>query len=313
MKYNYSPLLKEPAKMPELDPQKPAMAPMLRIMLKTQQKQTEAFVPREGCMLHQTDMTSGDGTGFKVWTAEPEEGSGTLPGMMLVHGGAFYLPAAVSALALACEYAVRLNIRVFVPEYRLLPASPAPSAFEDCLACWEQMCALNGLDHERLLIMGESAGGALAAGISAYLRDHDMRKPCGQLLIYPVLDDRQDRYPSVRQYEDAVWSPKANRLMWAAYLKNCTEDQLKYMVPLRAEDFSDMPGTYVEPQEFDILRDEGIAYAEELKKAGSPVTVNEISGSYHGFDADLTSPLVQEVIETRVSHAKRMLNCSETI
>ncbi len=310
MNYEYSPLLKEPAKMPEIDPQKPVMAPMLRIMLKTQQKLTEAFQAPEGCTLKITEMVSGDGVPFRVWTAEPLPAEGNIPAMMLVHGGAFYLPTAVSCLGLACEYAKRMHMRVYVPDYRLLPADPAPKAFEDCLACWKTICEKQ--EGEDLLIMGESAGGAIAAGLCTWLRDHNGKMPRGQLLIYPCLDDRQDQYTSVLRYEDAVWSARANRFMWDAYLKNAPAEQMKYLVPMRMSDLTNLPSAYVEPQEFDILCDEDIAYADALNKAGSSVELNQIRGSYHGFDGDLTSPLVQETIKIRVTVMRKMLDCSES-
>lgn len=72
------------------------------------------------------------------------------------------------------------------------------------------------------------------------------------------------------------------------------------------DDFSELPMAYVEPQEIDILCDEGIAYAEKLKRNGCLLELNIIKGSYHGFDFDHNSPLVQRVLQHRCEIMKQL-------
>ncbi|MBE6123265.1 MAG: alpha/beta hydrolase [Erysipelotrichaceae bacterium] len=308
--YAYSPYLKHPEQMPDIDPLKPAMRVMLKMITKTHQAETSAYVPPEGVTVRKIQTESSGGGSFEVWVAEPEDCLEKTPAILLLHGGAFYLPLSVSSLALGCVYAEKLKARVFLPEYRLVPSFPAPCALEDCLALRN---SLNehpeqyGIDPERMMIMGESAGGALAAGLCLYLRDQGMKLPKGQILIYPVLDDQTESYLSARMYEDAVWPLNANRHMWDGYLKNAPEQMLKYLVPMRHPDLSGLPETYIEPQEIDILCDEGKAYARRLADADVRTALNVITGGYHCFDSDLTSEYVQKIIDQRMNAAKAML------
>ncbi|MCR5450581.1 MAG: alpha/beta hydrolase [Solobacterium sp.] len=308
--YAYSPYLKKPEQMPDIDPLKPAMRVMLKMITKTQQAETAAFVPPEGVRIRKMQTESADGWSFDTWIAEPENCPENSPAIVLVHGGAFYLPLSVSSLALGCAYAQKMNIRVFLPEYRLVPSFPAPCAFEDCLTLWKELNeagSIYGINPERLLLMGESAGGAITAGVCLYLKDTGMKLPKGLLLVYPVLDNRTETYQSAQRYEDTVWPLKANSHMWAGYLKNAPEEMMKYLVPMHHEDLSDLPVTYVEPQEIDILCDEGTTFAERLQAAGVKTELNIIPGSYHCFDSDLTSDFVQNVIEQRITAAEAML------
>lgn len=301
--YQYSPELKAPGKPIDFDLSRPGTLMMLKLLVKTHQKQTAAFTPPEGIRVSWMELEN-----VPCFLAEPEE-AGDLPVMLYCHGGAFYLPVQVSSLELACIYAKQLQMRIVIPEYRLVPDHPAPAAFEDCLAVWQHLstCA------EKLLIYGESAGGALAAGLSLYFRDQGLKKPCGQVLIYPVLDNCPEKYPSMTDCAYAAWTNRSNTSMWEAYLKSAEENRLPYLIPMRSEDVRDLPEAYVEPQQIDVLRDEAIAYAQRLSEAGVPVERNLIPGSYHGFDSDLSSPLVQRILKQRIVSMRRMLDQKEEV
>ena len=95
--------------------------------------------------------------------------------------------------------------------------------------------------------------------------------------------------------------------MWREYLKKSSSED-NYLIPMQEEDFSGLPHCYIEPNEMDILHDEAIVYAQMLGQAGVDVTVHEISGSYHGFDADTDNPFVQEVIRSRMDWMSDLLN-----
>ena len=310
MSYTYSPELKAPQKMPEIDPGKPAMAGMLRILRLTHQKQTGAFQPPPGLKCHTIPIPSGAENDIPCFVIEPENAASVLPAVLMIHGGGFYLPVQISTLNLACEYAMHLNARVFVPEYRLVPQFTAPTQLEDCMAVWEFLLAQGqqqSIDTERMLLIGDSAGAALAAGLSIALRGSDSPQPKGQLLIYPVLDDRAERYASYKLNEDACWSPKSTKAMWDAYLKDADVTMFCKLIPSRCDDLHGLPKAYIEAQEIDVLRDEAVAFSEALVEVGVPTELKIVEGSYHGFDGDLSSPLVQQVIAHRIETAKKML------
>ena len=306
MSYSYSPELKAPQKMPDIDPGKAAMAGMLKILCLTHQKQTAAFRPPEGLACRIISVQAADGAQIPCFVVEPESSDDPLPGVLMIHGGGFYLPVQTSALALGCAYARGLNARVFLPEYRLVPQFTAPTQLNDCMAVWLEL-QRHAVDPSRLLVIGDSAGAALTAGLCIGLRGRACPQPKGQMLIYPVLDDRVELYASYEKYADACWSPKATKAMWDAYLKGADESLLPCLVPARCEDLSGLPPAYIEPQEIDVLHDEAVAFASALQKGGVSVELNEIVGSYHGFDSDLSSPLVRRVIAHRIAAAQEMI------
>lgn len=306
--YPYRPELKKPGTLGGIDFGNPALAPMMRMVVQNLRRAVRAWSPPEGLSVRAISLLSQDGDAVECFVVEPDTG-GSLPGLLYCHGGGFFLPLEVPALELAAVYARKLGIRVFLPDYRLLPEHPYPVPLQDCLAVWREMTSHTGIHRldGRLLIYGESAGGALAAGLAQQLRDEGDPLPHGQMLVYPALDDRSERYPSVEQYSGAVWTKRANTQMWSGYLKNGFQGPEGRAVPLRGTDFAGLPPAYVEPQGIDLLRDEGIAYGDCLREAGVPVNVNVIERSYHGFDTDVENPFVQSVLEQRIRAMTKML------
>lgn len=306
--YQYRSELKEPRSLGGIDFGNPALAPMVRMVVQNLRRATRAWTPTEGIFFRAVSVFSKDGESVECFVVEPKDDS-PLPGILYCHGGGFFLPLELPALELAAVYAQKLRVRVFLPEYRLLPEHPHPVPLQDCHAVWNEMAAQANRYHlnGRTLLYGESAGGALAAGLVQQLRDEGEPSPCGQVLVYPALDDRSEKYPSTERYSGAVWTKRANTQMWSGYLKNGFQGPEGYAVPLHGTDFTGLPPTYIEPQGIDLLRDEGTAYGERLREAGASVKINIIEGSYHGFDADVENPFVQAVLEQRVRAMADML------
>ena len=308
MGYSYRPELKVDDQLSRIDFGNPALRPMIRMLVKNQSAASRSYRPEKGVISRMVSIPSEhDGSLIEYFILEPEKLRQNAPAMLYCHGGAFLLPLQVSALEMAARFAREMNMRVYVPEYRLLPQYPAPAAFWDCYSVWKIMAARG---HSALLIYGESAGGCLAAGLSRYIRDKGNVKPHGQLLIYPVVDTVNEKRLSVRAYEMGVWPLKSNRYMWQNYLRNGLSGLESYLLPLQNREFQNLPPAYIEPQEIDILRDEAVEYADALKSAGVPVWCNEIKGSYHGFDADMKNPFVLKIIQQRILVAKSMLEKS---
>ena len=305
--YPYRPELKTPNTLGGIDFRNPALAPMVRMVTANLLQAARAWAPRSGVMVRILSVLSADGMVVDCFLVEPDTDA-PLPGLLYCHGGGFFLPLETPALELAAVYAQKLRVRVFLPEYRLLPEHPYPVPLQDCRAVWEEMGKTEQYRLDgRALLYGESAGGALAAGLARQLRDESAPSPCGQILIYPALDDRSERYPSTEAHSGAVWTKQANGRMWGGYLKNGFQGPEGHAVPLRGTDFADLPPAYIEPQGIDLLRDEAVAYGERLRAAGVPIQVNMIEGSYHGFDADVENPFVQAVIDQRVRAMAELL------
>lgn len=313
--YSYRPELKKNRPMYNIDFSKPAVAPLIKTMVKELRRASASYAAPEGVRCSVFCVNSRDKQPVTCFVVEPEN-DGILPGMLYCHGGGFFLPLQTSQLQLAACYAQKLQIRIFLPEYRILPEYSHPYPLYDCWAVWEYMQQAQNLniDKDRLLLYGESAGGALTAGIARRIRDTESGHARGQLLIYPVLDDRTDRYPSMELYKAAPWSKSSTLYMWREYLRDRYAELEKYAVPMRNNEFSNLPEAYIEPQEIDVLRDEAVAYAYKLRKAGVPVSLNIIYGSYHGFDADVENPFVRQIITQRIQSMAEMLkNSSSTV
>lgn len=306
-RYPYHPKLPKPGNWSSIDFANPKLAPAVRMLVQGIHKEVAAMKPLPGTSIHKETVSAWDGPELPCYVLEPQDAPEVLPAMLYCHGGGFFLPIQPMMMKLAAQYARALQIRVFLPEYRILPEYSNPYPFQDCLSVWQMMEKDCRIDIDHLLLYGESAGGALATGLALWARDHGGAVAKGQLLIYPVLDNRCSPYPSVRQYSEAAWPLKNNLAMWRAYLKSGKDDISEYIIPMSAKEVSDLPKAYIEPQEIDILKDEAYAYGQRLAQAGVPVIINEISGSYHGFDAAVENEYVQIAVQKRIEVMKQYL------
>lgn len=307
----YHPELKGPGSLDRVDFSNPSLAPLIRMLAANLQKETHAFLtsPPSGVQAFVKEIPVPDAPNLPCFVIEPSD-CAPCSGLLYCHGGAFFFPLQISSLRLAARYAAELGLRVVLPEYRLLPKYAAPAALHDCLAAW--LALTNGEFGccGPTLLYGESAGDVLAAGTALYARDHGLVQPQGLALIYPVLDDLRGNYPSRQSCEGTAWTLRSERFMWQRYLPDPSSlpELEQYLVPMRADDLSRLPPAYIEPQEFDILRDEAQAFAQRLTQAGIPVTLNLIRGSYHGFDMDTENAFVRTVTAQRFTALRTMLN-----
>jgi len=173
-------------------------------------------------------------------------------------------------------------------EYRLAPEAKYPAAIEDCYAglAWMHANAdALGVDRGCIGIGGESAGGGLAAALGLLARDRAELPVAFQLLIYPMIDDRQITESS--QWPDPIWPPNANTYGWSAYLgaQKGADDVPIYAAPARATDLAGLPPTLISVGAIDGFSDEDIDYAVRLRHAGVPVELHVYPGAPHGFDS----------------------------
>ena len=178
------------------------------------------------------------------------------------------------------------NSSVLLLDYRLAPQYKFPTAIEDCYDAY--LWALQGIkywkvDPDSIYFMGDSAGGAIAAGLSLLARDRKIQLPIGQILIYPVTDGRL-RTESFQKYGD---SPTLTDKMMKFYI-SCYQREPKDILsplfsPLLAQDLSRLPDTLIIGAEFDPLKDDGRLFANALNVSGSNANYIEIKGTVHGF------------------------------
>ena len=223
-----------------------------------------------------------------------------LPTMLYCHGGAFFLTMMTCQLDAASVYAEELQCRVVLPQYRISFDAPYPTPLYDCYDTLKAIAADPKTDADHVLIYGDSAGGCLAASVTQLCCDEGLLAPAAQMLIYPVTDNK-DTYPDLTKYEHATWPHKGNTRMWKRYLNGQNVTGSDYAVPMLHETLSDLPKTYVEVAEVDILCDQGAAYAEKMQQAGVDVTLQSVPGAYHGYDGDVHNTFVRRMLDTRIA------------
>lgn len=187
------------------------------------------------------------------------------------------------------EYVATSGVPMFVVDYRVAPEHPHPTPVEDCYSAllWlaENASSLD-VDPARIAVMGDSAGGGLAAGLCLLARDRGGPAIAQQLLIYPMLDDRT-RTPDPQLLPFLTWTYDDNITGWESLLgdRAGTDATSPYAAPARAGDLSGLPDTYIDVGDLDIFRDEDITYARRLSDAGVPTELHLHSGCPHAFEA----------------------------
>jgi acetyl esterase/lipase len=214
--------------------------------------------------------------------------STTGPGIVWIHGGGYMFGSGLMEDVRLGRWARDLGAAVVSVEYRLAPEHPYPAPLDDCYAvlAWTVANADKlGVDAARIAVAGASAGGGLAAGLALLARDRGEYALAYQMLIYPMIDDRNVTPSSY--LDTLVWTRAANLLGWRAYLGDTagTDDVAAYAAPARAGDLDGLPPAFIGVGTLDVFRDENIEYAQRLLAAGVPTELHVYPGATHGFEA----------------------------
>jgi acetyl esterase/lipase len=220
-------------------------------------------------------------------TTHPASGEPT-SAVYYIHGGGMIL-GSVDLFSTAIQVRVRdTGVPTYAVSYRLAPEHPDPTPVTDCwtgLQWLSSNAASLGIDPAKIIIMGDSAGGGLAAGTALLARDQKLNPPLlKQILIYPMLDDTNiEPIPGIEPF--ASWTSGYNITGWTALLgsKRGSQDVSPYAAPARAQDVSGLPATYIECGNLDIFVSEDVEYAGRLIKAGVQVELHIYPGQIHGF------------------------------
>lgn len=259
--------------------------------------------------LRRASFTASDGAEIPYFEFTPKMKTSRYPAIVYFHGGGFMYPVTKGSLDISDMYAANCGIKVFLPDYRVIPQADCRRLNDDCYEMlryvYDHADELQ-VDPQRVILYGDSAGGALVGNAAIRNRDEDRFPLLAQILTCPVCDNEPKNYASRDEYEFAAWSKKANESMWKLYFhKGC--DDIRRYVPMK-NDFQNLPQAYVEVNEMDVLRDEGIAFASKLRAAGVSTECNLIGGAYHGFDLDMKSPLVRRTLAHRYAVIHRFLD-----
>jgi acetyl esterase len=230
-----------------------------------------------------------EGREIRVRIYTPAGGEATRPVVVFFHGGGWVIGTLETHDPYCRALATEAGVVVVSVDYRLAPEHKFPAGVEDCLAVTEWVMARAaelGGDGARVLVAGDSAGATLATVVALVLRDKGVRGLAGQILLYPVAGYYEPPTASyVENAEGYGLTRKGMIWFWDHYLNRPEDAEDFRAAPLKARSLAGLPRTFVVTAEFDVLRDEGQAYARRMAEEGVEVTEVFEEGMNHGFAA----------------------------
>jgi len=241
--------------------------------------------PREFVHRVEDIRIAGPDSPLKLRLYRPNQGT-NLPAVIFLHGGCLCVGDLDSHDASARALCNATSALVIAVDYRLTPEHQFPAPAEDAyhVLNWAVDNARRlGIDTEKIVIAGDSAGGALATTVARWSRDRRGPKPAAQLLIYPMTDSSLQS-DSAREFAGGpVISRALLERAWAHYSPN---EQIRLsgeVSPLAATDLRNLPYSIIVTAERDLLRDEAEDYAEALRRSGVRVSLRRYPDTVHGF------------------------------
>lgn len=249
---------------------------------------------------------------------QPANGPTAKGAVLFFHGGAFVMGDLNTEHRRCLSWSSAVPCTVVSVDYRLAPEHPFPAAVVDAMDAYDAVLSGAGgvLSAGRsIVVAGTSAGAALAAAVATLRRDLGRSAPAGQVLVYPVLDNRLTTTSMVSFVDTPGWDFGNSVWMWRYYLPDPLPDavygspcpSLAYAAPGRVDDLAGLPSTCVITAGLDPLRDEGIGYAQRLMHAGVTTELRNFGRAFHGFDAIGGIPLADSSLELQASMLRDLM------
>ena len=231
----------------------------------------------------------------------PLDNAETQNALVYFHGGGWVIGSVETHNELCESLCLKLGFKIFSVDYRLSPEYKYPTPFNDCLAGYNWVVDNSedlNIKENNISVGGDSAGGNLAAAICLKQQEEGQPLPKAQLLIYPVTDLQFQTKSIQEDCAEGFMLTKA-AMEWFAeqYLESKDSVMDPLVSPLLANSLQGLPSAVVVTAGFDPLRDEGNAYAEELKNSGVKVFHKEYLGYIHGFATMSIIPGVDNALE----------------
>lgn len=261
-------------------------------------------------------LPSYDGAEVPVLVCSPRNVAGPTPVLFWVHGGGMVSGTHRGGVNELKVLARDHGAAIVSIGYRLAPEHPHPAPVEDCYAglLWTlEHAGELGIDPDRVVVTGGSAGGGLAAALVLLYRDRLGRNPLAQLLMYPMLDDRDESPSTIQLAEWATWNRQANQAGWAALLGDDRggPDVSPHAAPSRETNLTSLPPTFLEVGSTDLFRDEVVDYASRIWLAGGECELHVWPGGFHGYEVMAPhSGISRGTIATRRAWLDRILGAA---
>lgn len=244
----------------------------------------------------------------------PAGEDGPLPCIFHIHGGGFVGGTVEMMEPIHRRLVIELDCVIASVDYRLAPETPFPGPLDDCAAALDWVFAHSAerlIDARRIGIMGESAGGGLAAGLALRTRDNSPNRVAFLHLAYPMLDDRTCTRADLPDHAGAfLWTRENNSFGWTSYLgkEPGADDISPYAAPARASDLAGLPPTFLFTGALDLFADESINFANRLARAGVPLDLHVFAGAFHGFDIDPSTGVAGRATQISREALRRFLH-----
>ncbi|MBI1346051.1 alpha/beta hydrolase fold domain-containing protein [bacterium] len=224
----------------------------------------------------------GDDLRIRITTPKEEGPYGVC---LYFHGGGWVLNSVDTHDDLVRRLTAAAGCVFISVDYRLAPEHPYPAAVEDGYAVLEWI-AENArefdIDHRRIAVAGDSAGGNIAAALCLMSRDRNGPPIRQQCLAYPITDCDFTRPSYIDNAEGYFLTASQMKWFWNHYCPDLAQRFEPYASPIRG-DLSGLPSALVLTAEYDPLRDEGDAYALALQEAGVDTIWQQYPGMIHAF------------------------------
>lgn len=229
------------------------------------------------------------------------------------HGGGMVVGDRWSGITAFLDWIDLYGAVIVTVEYRLAPEYPDPFPREDAYAglVWTTNNAQAlGLEGRRTIVVGQSAGGGITAGLTLMARDRNGPKIHGQMLLSPMLDDSDSSVSTLQFDGTGGWDRQANTFGWTSLLgdNRSTDSVSSHAVPSKSGNLVDLPPTFLECGTAEVFRDETMAYASKLWEAGNETELHVWSGGFHRYDVMAPqSKISRGTVEVRKTWMDRLM------
>jgi len=247
------------------------------------------LVDRIGALHEERTIAGHAGADIAVSIFRAAQNRAPGPGILYLHGGGMIFGNRFGGVQAYLPFIASHGAVVVAVDYRLAPEHPDPAPVEDCFAAltWMDANAVElGIDPRRLIVAGQSAGAGLAAGVCLLARERGAPALSAQVLVSPMLDDRDDTVSAHQIDGIGVWDRESNLTGWTALLgdRRGGVDVPATAAPARADDLAGLPAAYISVGSAEVFRDEAVAFASRMWACGGSAELHVWPGGFHGFE-----------------------------